>query len=490
MRYALALGSGQTIFNGESVKSLATGVCFRLPSLNCIPQTFEKYIHGEWIDRNPLPVRVDKEDGRLLVSYDYKESLRIVIPWEIEGLGVFFLKTVSLPKDDRPYDLVLELARGTVGRLIDQTENWKASGLRLSDEFEDQLRMVRLNLRRATFSDDGERYQFALVAIGASVHLMNEVGGSLVDYVFALRAADYQPNTALLGAPIYPTKNSKLTPFSQVFNTALISPAVLKEVPELDLVKSLHAKGTTTCGTTTIDFRAMRKADFSSIDDAELKMIQCVDQQLDQGLSACKILYPIASLGFDDGGGWNDQEQIHLTYELLTHVRGRLNKAPLVVGIDQPFGEGQIYRRRKGPLQFADALIRMETPISAFCLEVNLGYYPDGTWIRDLFSFNDLLDSWAQFDYPLILQLRIPGGVHSSEDADGGQFVAAGFDSQASWLEKISLLALAKHNVAGVFYAQIFDSADDEFFGAGLISTQMNEKPALDALCRVLKRMT
>ena len=486
------------------MESVATGITFRLPRLKCIPRQFEKYIHGEWIDRNPLAITAEFDDESLQISYDYKESLRIVVPWEIEGLGVFFLKTVSLPKRDKPYDLVLEVARGTVGRLIDQAENWKAGGLKISAETESQLDLVKRNLRRATFCAGDERFQFATVAIGASIHLMNEVGTYFSRFVFDFRRKDKQPNTSLLGAPWYLGEDSEIPDFHQCFNTAIV-PAGLsddkattrEEVAEL--CQQLHRQGTTTCGAPILPFRNLDSARFSSIDEAECWMIDQGSRSLDLGLSHCKLLMPVANLGCRNHAagdssdrkksGWNDQEQVHLTFELTRYLKEKASQIPQIVGIDQPFGEGQIGTTNKSPLQLADTLIRMEAPIAAFCLEINLGYYPEGTWIRDLFAFNDLLDTWSQFDYPLIIQLRIPGGIRSIEESEDGRSVAAGYDSQASWLEKISLLALAKQNVAGVFYAQIFDSPQDTFYGAGLISSQKNVKPAMDALRKVRQSM-
>ena len=416
------------------------------------------------------------------------------MPWEIEGLGVFFLKTVSLPKREKPYDLALELARGTVGRLIDQTENWKAGGLELPAEIEDQLQLVKKNFRRATFCEGDERYQFATVALGASIHLMNEVSTSFAKFVFDFRRHEKQPNTGLLGAPFYSMRSGDVPQFHQTFNTAIIS----TDTPHFDdeelsgltlLCQQLHKQSITTCGAPFVRFNEFKSTEFENIDEAECWMLQEATRQLDLGIGNCKLLMPIGGLGNHSDSSLNSQEQVHLAYEMASHLKEKVHHIPLIIGIDQPFGERQIANDCKAPLQLADNLIRMETPFSAFCLEINLGYYPDGTWIRDLFAFNDLLDSWGQFDFPLIIQLRIPGGVQTREESSGDQYVAAGYDSQASWLEKISMLALAKQNVAGVFYAQVFDQPVDRYFGAGLISAHRTEKPALDIINRVRKFM-
>ncbi|MEE2641766.1 MAG: hypothetical protein VX768_14155 [Planctomycetota bacterium] len=472
------------------MKSVATGVCFRLPELQSVPRGFESYIYGEWIDRNPLPVQVEIDGQSLIITYNYKESLRIIIPWQVEGLGVFFLKTVSLPKVEAPYDLLLELARGTVGRLVDQTENWKASGLVLPVELEDQLALVKQNFRQATFSEGERRNRFAEVAIGAAIHLMNEVGTVFAKYVFERRKKEKQPSSALIAAPFYSAPTRQQTTFQQVFNSALVSDAMSDDLPVSQLVANIHERGLTTCSEPLFGFRELAKSDYASIDELESFLLNDAKKRLESGLSGCKLIYPMANVGFREANGWNDQEQIHLVYELFSGLKNSFPKIPLIVGIDQPFGESQVSGRSMNPLQLADNLIRMETPIAAISLEINMGYYPDGTWIRDLFAFNDLLDSWAQFDYPMLLQLRIPGGGPAGENEDGSHRSAADPDSQSTWLEKISLLAMAKHNVAGVIYSESIDRAGDPFYGAGLISSSMNEKPALSAIRQVRRAMS
>ncbi|MEC9093948.1 MAG: hypothetical protein VX438_14660, partial [Planctomycetota bacterium] len=321
------------------------------------------------------------------------------------------------------------------------------------------------------------------------IHLMNDVGTVFAEYVFRLRKEEHQSSTALVGAPYYEVDQPELTPFADIFNLALISGTQ----PEIDSVPErltrLHLQGITTCSCPLFDFRDQRRSESDTVDEIESRMISSANQQLASGLGGCKLLMPISSMGFQDAGGWNDQEQIHLVYELLSSIKGQYPRTPLVIGLDQPFGEPRVFKQRKSALQLAENLIRMQAPVAAFCLEINIGYYPEGTWIRDLFSFNDLLDSWGQFDYPLIVQFRIPGGVRTREAEDGSRLVTAGLDSQASWLEKLALLALAKHNVAGVLYAQVFDQPADPFFGAGLISSQMNEKPAMATIKNIVQQL-
>lgn len=414
-----------------------------------------------------------------------------MVPWRVEKFGTFFLKTVSLPRSKKNYDLPLELARGTVGRLVDQTENWIAAGLEITSTIHAQIREVKSDFQRATFSTGQTRFDLANQAIAASIQLMGKISELFADLIFELRRKENQPKTSLLGCQLDPESSKLQKSLENIFNAAVL-PIPTYEEPDLkireqveSLCRKLHQKGITSCTEPLLKLSEFRKQDFQSIEDAEDEILALGARQIEQCGSEFKLIYALSEVGFHEENGWSDQEQIHLAFELYRMIKEQQPNVPLMLGINQPFGETQTtFPLNKSPIQLADNLIRMDTPIAAFCLEFNLGYYPMGTWARDLFAFNDLLDSWAHFDFPLVVQLRIPGGVKQQIELGVHEDIemAAAFDSQANWIRQITMLSLAKHNVAGVFYGNLIDRDSDRYFGSGLFSGQLAPKPAIDAL--------
>lgn len=483
-----------------SVQSIpvTTGLSFELPSNECIPAEFREYVHTEWLDHNPRAVDFEFTARLLVINHNYKESLRVVVPWRVENLGTFFLKTVSLPRSKKNYDLALEMARGTVGRLVDQTENWIAAGLEIDPTMLSQIRSVKTDFQQATFSTGQTRFDFANKAIGASIQLMGKISELFADLIFELRRNEDQPKTSLLGCQLDPESSKLQKSLENIFNAAVL-PIPTCDQPDLkireqleSLCGKLHQKGITSCTEPLLQFSSFRKQDFQSIEDAEDEILALGARQIEQCGNEFKLICPLSEVGLHEKNGWSDQEQIHLAFELYRMIKDQQPNVPLLLGINQPFGETQTtFPLNKSPIQLADNLIRMDTPIAAFCLEFNLGYYPQGTWARDLFAFNDLLDSWAHFDFPLIVQLRIPGGVKQRIEAGSHDDIemAAAFDSQANWIRQITLLALAKHNVAGVFYGNLIDNDSDRYFGSGLFSSQLVPKPAVDTLRTVRELM-
>ena len=78
----------------------------------------QAYLSG--IDLATWKVRAGVENGQLVLQRGVSDSANLHLPWPIEGRGWLGLKTGSLIEQPQPYQLPLELARGTVGQLRDQ----------------------------------------------------------------------------------------------------------------------------------------------------------------------------------------------------------------------------------------------------------------------------------------------------------------------------------------------------------------------------------
>ncbi len=92
---------------------------------------------------------------------------------------------------------------------------------------------------------------------------------------------------------------------------------------------------------------------------------------------------------------------VELTRSIDPHV-------PAIVSFDQPWGE-DLGRKEMDfpPLHFADALVRANLGLSGLMLELNVGYTPGGTPLRDPLEVSRHLDYWSVLGVPLyILAMR------------------------------------------------------------------------------------
>ncbi len=110
-----------------------------------------------------------------------------------------------------------------------------------------------------------------------------------------------------------------------------------------------------------------------------------------------------------------EEERIRLAAVAAETTRRCDPDAPVFVSFDQPWGEYLSCQEIDfPPLQFADALLRAGLGITGLALDINLGYWPDGTLPRDLLDFSQQIDRWGYLDVPLLVTLAVPSARRSS----------------------------------------------------------------------------
>ena len=151
--------------------------------------------------------------------------------------------------------------------------------------------------------------------------------------------------------------------------------------------------------------------------------------------------------------------------------------------------------RDLSPLHFADILVRSGMDLSGIGLELNIGYSPGGSYLRDSLECNRLVDRWSMLGAPLWLFITLPSG----ETTDGRAFSRSrptggpqpgGWSQQAQrqWLRQVVPLLLAKPIVRGVIYNQLCDAHPHEFVEGGLLDTEDLAKPAFGTLAKVRRK--
>ena len=103
-------------------------------------------------DQIPWPCRTQLRDGELVLERNVADSGKFHIPWPVEGHGEVVLCTGTLMERARPYQLLVELARGKVNQVRNQIADWQAMGLVLSAKVEAALQKALGHLSRAVTS--------------------------------------------------------------------------------------------------------------------------------------------------------------------------------------------------------------------------------------------------------------------------------------------------------------------------------------------------
>src|SRR6476646_6680788 len=102
---------------------------FRLSRPDCLPADATERAYVAGIDEIPWLTRTLRVEGGMEVHRTESDSGNFYIPILVEKHGEIMLSTASLMERDEPYHLEVELARGTLNRLINQIATWQPLGM-------------------------------------------------------------------------------------------------------------------------------------------------------------------------------------------------------------------------------------------------------------------------------------------------------------------------------------------------------------------------
>ena len=186
----------------------------------------------------------------------------------------------------------------------------------------------------------------------------------------------------------------------------------------------------------------------------------------------------------------NEEQMLRLMVDVVETVRNNDSRIPTVVSFDQPWSEHMgLHDRDLPPLHFADTLARAELGIAGFGLEINWGYWPQGTPERDFIEVSRLIDRWTLLGHPLLITLTAPSDStpdplarHAGKPICDPANKSPSLATQLRAVEGIVPVLLAKSSVQALFWNQWSDNAQHDFPHSGLIDKSGRAKPALKAL--------
>jgi hypothetical protein len=181
-----------------------------------------------------------------------------------------------------------------------------------------------------------------------------------------------------------------------------------------------------------------------------------------------------AGLNTSMGLPLTEEQRLRLTVRAIEVVRAADRNTPIIIMLDQPWGEYlRDERRQLSPIHLADVLVRGDLGLSGFGLRINFGLARGATLPRDVLEVSRQIDRWSVFNLPLLVELTLP-----SASASGGR-------SEQVWIEQMMPVLLGKPAVQAVFWGRLSDGGNDEFSDRGLFDPQGRPKPAFQAFSTV-----
>ncbi|HEY7328731.1 MAG TPA: endo-1,4-beta-xylanase [Gemmataceae bacterium] len=458
-------------------------------------------------DNMPWPTQLQFTPGQLSVSRVVDESGYLVVPWPIDGRGLIMGTSATLIERQRPYNLLVELARGKVNQVRCQASDWRVGGLVIGPELEQRLREVSLAFAHAVAGVPPEEAgQQAQVALDLAYRTAQQLVSAYVSQVFQVRhqrqaqldstlacRLGKTPPPANLAAGLTAAFNSACVPIS--WGQVESEEATYRWEQADALVDWATKQKLEISAGPLIDFTSAQlpgwlwqwERDLAGLASFMCKFVETAMRRYRNRirrwqLTAASNCANVLSLSEDDLLG--------LTYRLAESARHVDPSLELSVGISQPWGEYlALSECTHSPFLFADTLIRAGLNLSALDLEVVMGVTPRGSYCRDLLEVSRMLDLYALLGVPLRVTLGYPSSASADADADpdllveGGRW-SHGFspDVQAAWAADVAPLALCKPYVAGVQWTHFRDAEPHQFPHCGLVDRRDSLKPALQKI--------
>jgi hypothetical protein len=464
-------------------------------------------------DGIPWECRVSLSDDTLTVDRDTRESGFLYFPWKVAGRGLMQVYSGCLMERNKPYNLPLELARGTLNRLRNQSSLWQTAGMTLSPAFAEALKTATASLARAaTGQDDPEQSQdHAEEAIRLGLDAAEMLSQDYAQQVINIRRAQTTPPNVLMGAKLSaPPTGDAAARFLALFNTVVVGltwSEIEQRQGDFDwtamdrVVAWAQENSLRVCLGPLLQMDKHALPDWLFLDDGyeevQASVVKFIDAVVSRYRGKVQLWHVTARMNQDGAFAFSEEQRLRLVVDAVDRVRSSDGRTPMVVSFNQPWAE---YIARKDqeltPINFADTLIRGELGLAGIGMEIQYGYWPGGTMPRDAMDFSRMLDRWSQIGVPLMVFLSAPSSMgadafarhpaHPLVDLRPGGVNPAW---QQQVIEKLFPVLLAKHTVQAVVWDHWQDNQPHELSCAGLIDGSNKPKPSLEAFTALRKQL-
>ena len=484
-----------------------------------------------------IAVQLDLDQVRL----DQLDGDTTVQGVTLQPLGSLVLQTCLLPQRERPYLLVLELARHRLMMFMTKLEDWQAIEsaegtlpMRLFDEarraFVEALvnapdsilpasKASKLALRSLWIGIEATE---RLALVQAKADFESRSDGTMYEQIESeptepsRRKPILHPGRGGVVLPLKPAIGTLVSPnvFAPMTQDAIIRACDFITVPmrwvemepaegEYDYTKTdrwiewaiREAKVPVAAGP-LIDFRSTSVPEWLFIWENDYETLR---ELVYEHIKTLVTRYRRTVTRWTVCSGLHCGEHFKLSFEQMMDltricvlVTRKLHpRAKIQVEITQPWGEYHTHDRTSlPPLLYAEMLSQAGIQIDAFSLRMQMGSYRPGLQTRDLMAFSSMLDQYAMLDRPITLSsFGVPSTKISPREQiptipDSGQWRHAWNDTtQADWLSAFGAVALSKPYIESVCWHELADTAGStDMRTGGLMDIKGLARPALDRL--------
>lgn len=457
-------------------------------------------------DRIPVPTRVVQQGGVLRLHKPQNESGTVVVPWPVSGVGFPLTQTATLRERPVPYRLLVELARGKLNQVRNQSADWQHAGVPIDPAALEARAAATKALSRAVQAEDPDDADEA--ATDALTHAYTAAAVLARQFVGVSTAARRQREERFptrLGCRVYarpPAAQENLylgafTAAHLVPNWSHIEPSASKyEWGQMDeLVDWATANKLPVRIGPLIDLGGEAQPPWLAELHGEMTSIAAffcdfLETTVHRYRNRVKDWVVCTGFNHTDYLGLNEDDRIRLVVRLVDAARSADPDGRWVVGVSQPWGDYLDQDENTySPVVFADTLLRTGLPIAGFELELIAGDLRRSSLLRDGLDVLRLFEQFGNLGVPIDVLLRHPGRISPPtggstlfEDHVNTAWQATDLQpTQGDWASMVTGMALAIPHVQSVSWGRWVDGPGGEP-SDGLMTHDGRPKPALAEL--------
>ncbi|HZK79472.1 MAG TPA: endo-1,4-beta-xylanase [Humisphaera sp.] len=455
----------------------------------------------------PIPGEVFFRDGVLTVDRKDEHASGVSLLWDCAALGCYQLETTRLPPRDKPYNLVVELARFRLMKIMQKQEDWNLFDFPKTDRFTVRFGEAQNLLADALgkLHDPAEAARVADKALAIGIDLSEQLAAfhcdqllgrrraanGFVKHVFGCRVdpsvSDDRYKETLAGNFDYcvlPMSWKQLQPQENTFATEALDNWVealsRRRIPTIagPLIRLDEAS--------VPDWMVIWEHDFDMLREMAYDFVQKVVTRYRRAVAAWNV---VGGMETNTAFSLTFEQIIELTRLLISQVKTLLPNARTMITITHPFGE--YHARPKAsvpPMLYAEMVTQAGISFEAFALEIEMGVPQPGNFTRDLFQLSSMLDRFSTLGRPVfITAVGVPGKFIPDIEGDPNPALAGQWrrpwdpQLQADWIEAVYHMAFSKPFVESIAWANLADM-QTSLPGGGLFDEMLRPKPAFQRL--------
>mgnify|MGYP002623035424 FL=1 len=455
----------------------------------------------------------EKVDDGFQIRRRIDESGSLYAMWELPNGKQALLCTANLRVRERPYLLGVELARGTLNRLRNQTAGWRQAGLNIPSELTQQIAAAAEPFCIAATS----QHDLEKATAAANESIEESLRGCDMLIQTYLRQMEEERRRRAKPALMFGMDLPKAirddeaaTALKSTFNMTCIEPCwadcepvdgdydwlALDETVDWarkNRMRTMMGPILTFDDVCLPDWLVLWEEDFPTL---QSYVVNYVREVVERFRGEVNLWHCAAKLNSGRVLSLTDEQRLKLTVASLAVLRQVTTKTPVIVGFDQPWAEYMAQANTDvAPVHYADALARANLGLGGLALHIDWGYRPGGTMPRHPLELSQLIDQWSLLGLPLVIFLTMPSNLDADGDKPakvtampGGPFPPWDAAAHSRLASKLVEICWCKQSVQGVFWSQTFDNDPHGLPHAGLFDVEGSAKPLFKSLREVRER--